>query len=285
MVGYNGGWDVSTRELYTVPAIITGATVTDVEVKYDPLAKTIAMTLSRDGIALTTHTVVMPNTLAEYAQDGYAYVAFGGGTGGSKGNMLIRDFALTYDAPVTSKPERLMCGGVEVPADAERTITLDTSVQDAPVLISALTMEDGATLRLSSATGGQLRFADTTLGAAVSCAPATDTTLVLDNTIGGSITQQGQGVLKLNGTCDALRLASGTLALDAPTLTRATDLYVTIGATLALDFTGKQYIHALTVDGIAQKGGVYTRNNTTWITGDGILVVTYPPNGTLILVK
>jgi hypothetical protein len=32
-------------------------------------------------------------------------------------------------------------------------------------------------------------------------------------------------------------------------------------------------------------GGRYTASNAAWITGDGTLVVTYPPVGSLIQVK
>jgi len=285
-IGWNGWWNASTRELYATPGIISRNTITDIEVKYDPSDKSLVITLSHDGNVLTTHSYILNTTLAEYVQDDFAYLAFGGGTGGERGNMLIRDLALAFDAPVTDKPERLACAGVEIPAGADRAITLDTSVTDAPVLINALTLEDGAALRLRSATGdGQLRFAATTLGITAGFAPESGTTLVLDGVVGDTITQQGQGVLKLNGTCDALHIEKGTVALAAPTFSRTTDLSVTTGATLNLDFVGKQVIHALSVDGIAQRGGAYTRHNTTWITGDGTLIVTFPPSGTIIMVR
>ena len=286
-LGHDGNWSGSLQT-YTNDwgrPFITRWTATDIEVKYDPSDKSVVMTMSRDGNVISTVTDYLPDTIAHYTQDDFAYLTFGGGTGGLNGNMLIRDFAFTYDAPVTDKPERLVCGGVEIPADAERTVTLDTSVQDAPFLISTLTVEDGAALRLRSATGGQLRFAATTLGATAGFAPEAGTTLVLDGVVGDSITQQGKGVLKLNGTCDTLNITDGTLVLPAPTLTRVTDLHVATGATLNLDFMGKQIIHSLTVDGITQKGGVYTRSNTSWITGGGVLIVTYPPSATTILIR
>ncbi|MCL1922078.1 MAG: hypothetical protein FWG50_13580, partial [Kiritimatiellaeota bacterium] len=284
--GYNGWWDAPARRLLYAPNVITGSTVTDIEVKYDPSDLSVVMTLSHDGTVMDVLTNHFVAAIADYVDDDYAYLAFGGGTGGERGYMLIRDLALTYDAPPADTPERLMCASVEIPADAERTITLDTSVPDAPFLIGGLTLEDGAALRLRSAKpGDQLRFADTTLGSTARFIPEAGATLALDGVDGGLIIQQGQGILKLGGTCDELRLESGTVALAAPTLTRSTDLHVATGATLNLGFTGKQYIHTLTVDGIAKKGGAYNRNNAPWVTGDGTLVVTFPASGTLIMVK
>jgi len=81
------------------------------------------------------------------------------------------------------------------------------------------------------------------------------------------------------------RLEAGTLALDAARLPRATDLHVTSGATLGLAFTGKQYVHALYVDGAPMHGGLYTADKVAWITGPGTLVVTYPPVGSMLFLR
>jgi hypothetical protein len=81
------------------------------------------------------------------------------------------------------------------------------------------------------------------------------------------------------------RLEAGTLALDAARLPRATDLHVASGASLSLAFAGKQYVHALFVDGAPMPGGLYTAEKAAWITGPGTLVVTYPPVGSMLFLK
>ena len=64
-----------------------------------------------------------------------------------------------------------------------------------------------------------------------------------------------------------------------------TDLHVTSGATLNLAFTGKQYVHALFVNGAPMPGGCYTAANAAWITGPGTLIVTYPPSGSILFLR
>lgn len=104
----------------------------------------------------------------------------------------------------------------------------------------------------------------------------------------------GSGTVNNDMTALALRgvllggagytLAGNTLALDAARLPR-TDLHVTSGATLNLAFTGKQYVHALFVNGAPMPGGCYTAANAAWITGPGTLIVTYPPSGSILFLR
>ena len=46
--------------------------------------------------------------------------------------------------------------------------------------------------------------------------------------------------------------------------------------------TGSQYVHALVLEDVAMPGGTYTAAHVSWLTGPGMLVVTYPPVGSML---
>lgn len=302
--GSNGNWnsyginlpyDPSNPCQPYAPKAISRNAVTDVQVKYDPIAKTFAMSMSTNGIPLvlnTNGTLVATNvlqlaqTIPEYVQDDYAYLVFNGGTGGLNGDMLVRNFRITYDAPIVDATERLVVNGIEIPAAVERTITFDTATVNTKNLMNSLVVGNGATVTLKSAVGGQLRAATAQLDGAATFALDTGTTLALDAVTGGSaVIQKGGGTLHYGGYADTVNVQGGTFALASPSL--STDVEVSMAttnsATLALNFTGLQLAKTLICNGVEMPGGKYTQANTSWISGAGALLVKIP--GSVLIIR
>jgi autotransporter-associated beta strand protein len=286
-MGRNGVWNDASGLSY-LPVILKNG-VTDFVVKYNPGAATLTAVLTQ-GATVVTNIFSGVNIPADVGGN-YAYVGFGGGTGGASGEMRIRDFRLTYDQPVDTLEDQSYLAHLLVPDAASGTVTLDTSLPDSTFKVTAATVGDGAMLSVNTLSQpGVLAISDATQTGDATYAPAAGCTLALtDVTGGGTVTKTGAGTLALAGTVadysgDTV-LSAGTLSLASAVLPTATDLYVTTGAALNLDFEGKQYIHSLFLDGVMMPGGIYTAANATWITGTGKLVVTYPPVGTMILLR
>jgi len=206
--------------------------------------------------------------------------------------MCVRDFKITYDGAIPdATADQSYLASMILPDASTNTVTLDSAAVSGTYKITAATVGDGATLGVSAlaqpgtlAVGAVTQSGDATYPVAAGC-----TLALTDVAGGGTVTKTGAGTLALGGAAATYDgdtvLAAGTLALDAACLPVTTDLRVTTGAALNLAFTGKQYVHALYIDGVMQRGGQYTSANTPWISGDGILVVTFPPVGSLIKVK
>jgi len=149
----------------------------------------------------------------------------------------------------------------------------------------------GATFGLAAAVQpGTLTVGSVTQSGDAFYPVAAGCTLVASNVVGGAtLNKSGAGTLALAGSvatyAGATRLTAGTLSLPAPLMPTATDLYVTNGVTLNLAFTGRQYVHMLTVNGVLMYAGVYTSANTSWITGSGVLKSTWPSITTVIILK
>lgn len=286
-IGRNGAWDEGSRQSH-VPITLTNS-VTDIVIKYDPTAATLTSIMTQ-GPYVITNTFTGVNIPTDVTDD-YAYVGFGGGTGGQYGDMLIRNFRLTYDTPTDTQPDEVYLASLVLPDAAGGSVTLDSPVADGTFKIASATVGDGAALGVKTAgQPGTLVLEAVTQSGDAGYDVASGCTLTLTDLAGaGSLTKVGAGALGLAGAAATYDgdtvLAAGTLVLDAARLPTTTDLRITAGVTLNLDFSGKQHIHALFVDGVPMHGGQYTSSNTTWITGSGILVVTYPPVGTLISVK
>ncbi len=286
MLGRNGAW-VGAYQKHTPIAFTNGAT--DIVLSYNPTAATLTSVMTQ-GALVVTNTFTGINVPSDVGSD-YAYVGFGGATGGAYADMRVSDFRLTYNAGVDGVAQQSYLANLLLPDAAENTVTLDSSVLDGTYRIAAATVGDGAALGVDATQqpgtlvlGAVTQAGDATYPVAAGC------TLALTGvTGGGALTKTGGGTLALGGAVATYDgdtvLAAGTLALDAARLPSGTDLHVTSGATLNLAFTGKQYVHSLTVDGVLQRGGQYKAANTAWITGDGVLVVTFPPVGTLISIK
>ena len=302
--GTNGSWNNYGVNLPYDPAnpcqpyapkAISRYVATDVQVKYDPDAKTFAMSMSTNGIPLvfnTNDTLVATNvlqlaqTIPEYVQDDYAYLVFNGGTGGLNGDMLIRNFRIAYDAPVADTAERLALKGIEIPAAAERDIIFDTTTVNTKHLVDTFTLGDAATVTLKSTVGGQLRAATAQLDGTATFALDTGTALVLDAVTGGfAVEQKGSGTLYYGGYAKTLNVRGGTLVLSSPSL--STDVELTMATTnsakLALNFTGLQLAKTLICNGVDMPGGKYTQENTSWITGTGTLLVKIP--GSVLIIR
>jgi autotransporter-associated beta strand protein len=289
-IGKNGAFVASTRRSNLPIRITTTNLATDMELRHDPVAKTLALTMIQDtNIVATVFTDI---DIPALVGDSLAYIGFGSGCGGQQCETRVKDFCFSFDAPQITQPVSACLGTAVVPAGATAAVTLDTVVPDAAFTIASVQAGDGATLRAESlnANNGSLNIAQTEIDGTVAFdAGRGGSALSLGGVTGaGTLVKQGAGTLTLADTAaytgDTV-LAEGTLALDAPRLPDTTDLHVTSGATLHLAFIGKQYIHALYIDSAPQSGGRYTAANAPWITGPGALVVTYPPLGSLIMLK
>ncbi len=287
-IGRAGSWDEGSR-LSHVPITLTNG-VTDITVKYDPVAATLTSVMTQ-GATVITNTFTGVNMPADVGGD-YAYLGFGGGCGGSYGEMRVSNLAFTYDAPQDGLADVPYLAELILPDALEQTVSLDTPVEDGVFRLSAATLGDGATLSVEtiSAQSGVLTVDAVALAGDAAFDIGTAATLALtDVDSGNSVTKAGAGALKLAGATAAYAgdtvLAAGTLSIDAARLPTQTDLHVTSGATLNLSFTGKQYIHSLFVDGVAMPGGQYTAAKVSWISGDGTLVVRDPPVGTALMLR
>jgi len=289
VLGVNGAYTGARRS--TLPIKLTSISLeTDMEIRHDPAAQTLALTMWQG--TNTVATVISNVNIRAQVGDDLAYVGFGSGCGGQQCETRVKDFRFELTAPTNPLPVAVCLGTVAIPVGSSNTVSLATVVPNAAFSIGALQMGDGATIGLESleSNGGSLSVGPTALGGDAVFAVGGGTTLVLTNVTGGAtVTKLGGGTLALTGATatygDATVLQGGTLSLAAPVLPPATDLYVTNSPTLNLAFTGKQFVHALYVNGAAMPGGRYTAAKTSWISGTGVLVVTYPPVGTLFLMQ
>jgi len=288
--GENGSWLTATRRSNLPIKITTIQLETDMQVHYDPTAQTLALGMWQ-GTNVFQTVFSNVNIQAKLGGD-YGYIGFGAGGGGQYCEARVKDFSFTLDAPTNPLPVTACLGTAILPAGSSNTVSLATVVPHAAFAVGAVQMGDGATLGLESleANGGSLSVGQAALSGDAAFVVGSGTTLTLTNMVDGvTVTKGGLGTLLLSGTSATYRgatvLQAGTLRLSSPVLPRTTDLVVTNGATLNLTFSGKQYIHSLYVDGVQMHGGRYTSANTTWITGDGILVVTSPPVGTIFFLN
>ena len=286
-IGHNGGFDGGSGQSYA-PIVITAAE-TYFTIRYDPVAATLTETITQ-GATSVTHVFNNVNIPADVGDD-YAYVGFGAGNGGACNEVRIRNFRMTSDTPVDALPNQQVLASVILPDASANTATCDTSVPNSSFKIAAATVGDGASFGVDTvAQAGTLTLGSVTQAGDAAYPVAAGCALVLTDVAGGAtVTKSGGGTLSLAGATATYTgstvLSAGTLALDAARLPTGSDLYVTSGATLNLGFAGKQYVHALFVDGTALPGGRYTSANATWITGPGSLIVTFPPVGTLLFLR
>ncbi len=286
-LGHNGVWDGNSLAQSFTPFYLA-SNVTDFVIHYDPAAATLTSIMTQGALSVTNifTEVSIPSTIGS----DYAYIGFGGGTGGAYWDMLVRDFHFASDAPADALSDINALSSLTLPSGMSAYIALDSSIEGATFNIPVLTLGEGADVGVTnSASDATLIIAQATLagGATFDVGPSARCAAAAAAGI-GPLAKTGAGTLALTGsaayTGDTV-LCAGTLALDAAYLPTSTDLSVTTGATLNLGFSGTQHIHALFVDGIQMPGGRYSSSNTTWITGDGVLVVMYPPIGTLFFMK
>ena len=289
--GQNGAWSESTRRSHLPIKITATGIETDMLVRHDPVAKTLALTMTQGtNVFTTTFTGVdIPAQLG----GNLAYIGFGGGSGGEYGETRVKDFRLTLDAPQDPLPAAPCLSTALVSAGSTNIVTLDTVVPNAAFTFASMQVGTNATVGLESANanGGSLTLNSASLAGPAAFDVRAGTTLVISNMTGGAtFTKTGAGTLALAGAAATYTgntvLNGGTLSLPAALLPAATDLYVTNSPTLNIAFTGKQYVHRLLLNGVQQHGGQYTSVNLpSLISGPGTLVVTYPPVGMTITVK
>ena len=286
-VGHGGAFDYSSGQSY-LPIIITDAETFFV-IRYDPTAATLTSVITQ-GSQCVTNVFTGVNIAADVG-DNYAYVGFGAGNGGACSEVRIRNFRMTADQPSDVLPNLQSLVSLTLPAASTNTATLDTSLPNGSFQIASATVGDGAFFGVdTTGTSGSLTLASVTQSGVATYPVDAGCTLALNNVSGGTrLVKQGAGTLTLTGSVatysGATVLQGGTLSLASALLPPSADMSVTNGATLNLAFTGKQYAHALTVNGAPMLGGRYTAANTTWITGPGALLVTFPPQGTVIFIR
>ena len=287
-IGSNGTWNEGLNQKY-LPVVLKDGPA-NFTVHYDPAAATITSIITQGSLCATnTFTGVnISNTVGS----AYAYLGFGGGTGGAYWDMFVRDFKLTYDStPADATADQNYLASLVLPDASTNTVTLDSSISSGTYKIAAATVGAGAGFSLNAVSlAGTLSIHTVTQSGDAQYTVASGNTLVLNNVVGGAaLSKTGPGTLTLTGSAanytDSTILSAGTLSLGAALLPSSTVLYVTTGSTLNLAFAGKQAVHSLYVDGVQMHGGRYTASNTTWITGDGVLVVAYPPVGTFFFLN
>ena len=288
--GQNGGWLTTTRRSNLPIKITTILQETDMVIRHDPVAKTLALSMAQ-GTNVFSTVFTNVNISASVGGD-LGYIGFGAGGGGAYCETRVKDFRFTLDTPTNPLPVSACLGTAILSAGSTNTVSLETVLPNAAFALGSAQVGAGATLGLESvnANGGTLSVAAASLSGAAAFNVGAGTSLVISNLTGGAtFTKTGTGTLTLKGAAAAYTgntvLSAGTLSTDAARLPTATDLYVTTGATLNLAFTGKQYIHSLFVNGVRMPGGQYTAAKASWITGNGTLVITYPAVGTMLTLK
>jgi len=289
VLGLNGAYVGDRRS--TVPIKITSIyQETDMEIRHDPDAQTLAVTMWQGTNVFAT--VFSNVNIRAQVGDDLAYVGFGSGCGGQQCETRVKDFRFALTAPTNPVPVSACLGTAILPAGSTNTVALDTAVSGASFAIASAQIGDGATLGLESvnANGGTLTAGGAALAGDATFDVRAGATLAFTNLTGGAaLSKTGAGTLGLAGTAADYAgdtfLTAGTLSLQAACLPEQTDLRVTSGATLNLALAGKQHVHELFVDGVPMAGGVYTAANASWITGPGMLVVTYPPVGTIMFLR
>ena len=289
ILGVNGAY-VGTRRSNLPIKIATIVQETDMVVRHDPSAKTLALTMMQGTNTFST-TFTDVDIPASVGGD-LAYIGFGAGGGGAFCETRVKDFRFELDAPTNPLPVSACLGTAILPAQSTNTVTLATVVPDAAFAIGSAQLGAGAVFGLASgnANGGSLSVAAATLAGDATFDVGAGTELAISQLTGGAaVTKTGPGTLRLAGsvadyTGDTF-LSAGTLALDGALLPTDTDLHMAADAKLRLDFFGKQLVHTLDVDGLPLSGGVYTAANAAWITGTGTLVVRYPPVGSVFFLR
>lgn len=287
-IGRAGVWNDGTRQSHMPVALLNGTTTTTIH--YDPVAATLTCVMTQ-GVYGVTNVFTGVNIPTDVGSD-YAYLGFGGGCGGAYGELRVRDFKLTYDSALTDTvADQSYLASLVLPDASTNTVTLDASVAGGTYKIASATVGAGAALGVNAASQpGTLAIGSVAQSGTARYTVASGNALVLNGVSGGqTLVKSGSGTLALAGATatytDSTVLSAGTLSLDAARLPTTTDLRVTTGATLNLAFSGFQRIHALYVDGVPMHGGRYSSANTAWISGAGVLVVTYPPVGSVMTVK
>ena len=238
-------------------------TTINVTVNYDSTANTIEVTCTDAATGLTQVHLFTDIDIAALAESDYATVTFVGATGSQYALQYIRNFILRYPAPVTVTDERLAINATEIPEDGSQTFTLDVPTVANPMfLITDGLFGDGATLRLTSKTAGTLRYAHTTLDGALTLDIKPGTTLILGDITGTDATVT-TGTLTLTGIPDGATLTLGTGTLNVGTGNKLT-------------------LRGATLNGQKIPAGIYTPDNTTWVTAGQVNIGAI---GTIIILR
>jgi len=143
-------------------------------------------------------------------------------------------------------------------------------------------------LGMSQGQNGTINLNSGTLGALAGWSTGMDMNLggtVDVDTTGGDITWSGT----LSGTGGVAKVGTGSLILNnVSCLSTNTDLYISSGGTVDLDFTGTNVIRSLTIDGaLIPKTGVYnSENKPSHLEGTGnLLTLVGGPKGTVISIQ
>ncbi|MCL1921871.1 MAG: hypothetical protein FWG50_12505, partial [Kiritimatiellaeota bacterium] len=257
-IGKNGAWIGGFENTINLKN-----TTVNMAMTYDATAKTLTVTLTNTE-ANQTH--VFPDVdLPALAESDYATVAIIGATGGQNVSQSIRNFILDYPAPVTVTDERLAIGGTEIPAGETQVITLHAPTVTSPAfLINEGTFGDGSTLRLESATGGTLRYANATFGGPATFDIQPGATLALCG-------PNGDATLNLcGGNTDISGLATGNGTL----------LNLSGGATVTA--LPKRIIGGATLNGVKLPAGIYRAATTPWVASGQVNIGSV---GTIILLR
>lgn len=258
----------------------------DMLVKYSATNKTLSLTMTQGSNVFTTvfSSVDIKATLG----GDYGYIGFGGGSGGSYGETCFRDFRFVQDAPTAAASSAPCVKTLELPSGSTNVLTLNTVASNPSFTLGQIVAEANATLALDSQTDqGQVSVTNVVANGDLTLAAESGTTLDLAAVSGvQSLAKSGAGTVVYAGGCSSnVTVAAGTLTLSSASLTRANNLLMTSGATLNLNFSGTMIVHGLTIDGVQQKGGIYSASNTSWITGPGVLAVTYPAFSTTVILR
>jgi hypothetical protein len=295
-IGWDGIFKAVTRQSFDPIRLANGVTRT--VISYDPVVGTLRSVLSNGG-SVVTNTYTDVDIAAQVGGD-YAWLGFGGGSGGQFCDMCINNLSMTYHEDVPDPTDQsdylaelIVPAATAAPVYLHRTVDRELNYQ-----IGKVTLNDGATLKVDYA-HDSAKTAPATLVAreinfqsvgtidvqsGARCALLNGSGVDLVKMGGGSLVFAPTDIQPLSYS-GSTTLIEGTLLLGGAYLPESTALAVTNGATLGLQFTGKQYVDTLTVDGVECNGGLYSASNTSWIEGSGLLVVRNPAPGTLTIIR
>ncbi|MDD2600754.1 MAG: autotransporter-associated beta strand repeat-containing protein [Kiritimatiellae bacterium] len=290
----NGAFIQSTRQSFDPIRLASG--VTHTKISYDPAAQTLQSILS-NGANVVTNTFKGVNIAAQVGGD-FAWLGFGGGTGGAYCDMCVNNLSMSYQQELPDPTaERAYLAELIVPNGVAAPVYLHKPLQQAlKYTLGAVALGSDATLKVGYAPGSNrtqpatLVAKELNLGNMSTVAVEKDAICMLETVTGGSLRKSGAGTLTFASGAQpdytgSTVMEAGTLLLSEACLPEDTALAVTNGATLSLQFAGKQYVDTLTIEGVQYPGGLYTAGNTTWVKGAGILVVRNPASGSVFIVR
>ena len=259
----------------TAVSLASGATL-----DLDGVSQTIASLADSGTTAITNSSTVRPVTLTINPPAGSTtYSGTISDSGTANAISLVKSGAGTQVLAGTNN----YSGGTTITGGI-LNISTDTNLgaTAGALIFSGGTLQLGAGVTINAS-----RLVTLTASGGVMDTQANTGTIAASIGGAGGLTKVGNGTLILTGLnsySGSTTVNSGTLSLATPSLADASDVYLTTGAVLNLNFSGTDAIHALFIDGVCQSSGTWggigsaATHTTALITGTGLLNVATGPS-------